>query len=320
MRPKLVLSAISAVLAISLLGATGASAATEVGNRCAANTSTGPQTLVSLANGGGNPLPATIPSAGVITRWSFSVGLPVGPELSLFETLKIFRPTGLPQQLLVAGESSKERITGGTQTFSTRIPVKAGDLIGALAEVPPSTGTVYCETGNSGDRVGVITGTAPAGSTVTIEGEEGGLQNPVVVFVEPDADNDGFGDETQDACPQSAAFQTPCPPVVLSTSTQVKKGSVTIIVTSSTAAPVTVKGVAKLGKGKKAKLNGGTQNMIPGTLAKFRLFFTKGLKNKLKELTPQQKLTLKVNVTGTSVSGAVTKKTLKVKLKGQAKG
>jgi len=75
--------------------------------------------------------------------------------------------------------------------------------------------------------------------------------------------------------------------------------------------------VAKLGKGKKAKLNGGTQNLVPGTLSKFRLFFTKGLKNKLKELSPQKKLTLKVTVSGTSVAGAVTTKTLKLKLKGQ---
>ncbi len=67
-------------------------------------------------------------------------------------------------------------------------------------------------------------------------------------------------------------------------------------------------------------MNGGTQNLLPGTLNKYRLFFPKGLKNKLKELTSQQKVTLKVNVTGTSVSGAVTTKTLKLKLKGQAKG
>jgi hypothetical protein len=152
---------------------------------------------------------------------------------------------------------------------------------------------------------------------VTSEGEEAGLQVPITVAVEPDADNDGFGDETQDQCPQSAAFQTPCPPVTLSTSKQVRKGSVVIVVTTDTPAPVTVKGVVKLGGGKKAKLNGGTKSLTPGTLGKFTLRFTKKVKNKLAELSPKQRLTLKATVTGTSVSGAVTTKTLKVKLKGQ---
>jgi hypothetical protein len=319
MRPKLVSAAIGAALAISLLGATGASAATEVGNRCAANESAGGVVMISLASAPGNP-PATIPSAGVITRWSFSVGIPVEPGTALSETLKIFRPTGLPQQFQVIGESSPQAITGGTQTFPTRISVKAGDLIGALATVGGATGAVFCNTGAPGDRVGLITGSAPLGSTSTLAGEGGGLQNPIVVSVEADADNDGFGDETQDQCPQSAAIQTACPPVSLSTTKQVRKGSVTIIVTTSTAAPVTVKGVVSLGKGKKAKLNGGTKMLTPGTLGKFKLKFTKKVKTRLAELPRKQSLTLRTTVTATSVSGAVTTKKLKIKLKGQAKG
>jgi hypothetical protein len=321
MRTKFIPAALAAAFVVSLLGVASASAATEAGNRCSANTSTGPVMFVSLANGPGNPLPAGIPSAGVITRWTFSIGLPVPPEGLLLETLKVFRPTGLPQQLLVVGESGAERITGGTQTFSTRIPVKAGDLIGALAAVPPETGTVFCETGNPGDRVAVIEGgTASAGSTVTIAGEEGGFQNPIVVFVEPDADNDGFGDETQDQCPQSAAVQAACPlPVTFSTFKQVKKGSVTVVVTPSAASTVSVNGVVKLGKGKKAKLSAGTQILAPALQGKFKLFFTKKVKKELKELSRKKSLTLNVTISGTNITGLPTTKTLKVKLKGQAK-
>jgi len=315
MRPKLILAAVSAVLAISLLGASGASAATEAGNRCTGNAAEEDLTLYGAANAPGNPLSATIPVSGVITRWNFNI-VPVEPGF-IVQALKILRATGVPSQFQVIGESSQEPISGGSNTFSARIPVKAGDFIGTTGRVEGENEAVYCNTGNSGDRLGVINGNPPLNSTATGETEVAGVQVPITVSVEPDADNDGFGDETQDLCPQSAAFQAACPPVALSTSTQVKKGSVTVIVTSSTAAPVTVKGVAKLGKGKKAKLNGGTQNLIPGTLSKFRLFFTKGLKNKLKELSPQKKLTLKVTVSGTSVSGAVTTKALKLKLRGQ---
>jgi len=315
MRFKLIAAAISAALAISLLGAAGASAATQAGNNCTANRGEENLTLYGLANGPGNPLSATIPVSGVVTKWTFNA--PPELEPGFFnQTLKILRRVG-GNQFQVIGESASSPISGGLNTFSTRVPVLAGDIIGTVGSVKGSIVTLYCETGNPGDRLGVIKGNPSPGSIASQTEEGAGFQSPVTVFVEPDADNDGFGDETQDACPQSAALQTPCPPVTLSTSTQVKTNSVTVIVTSSTAAPVTVKGVAKLGKGKKAKMNGGTQNLLPGTLNKYRLFFTKGLKNKLKELPPSKKVTLKVNVTGTSVSGAVTTKTLKLKLKGQ---
>jgi hypothetical protein len=311
------MAAVVAALAISALGASSASAATQAGNNCVGNEVAENYTLFGLANGPGNPPSATIPVSGVVTKWTFNAE-PALPGGLVSQRLKILRSVG-SKQFQVIGESALSSISGGLNTFSTRVPVHAGDFIGTNGSYEGFPFTFYCESGNPGDQLGVILGNPSVGSIAT-ESEGGpGYQVPVTVFVEPDADNDGFGDETQDACPQSAAFQTPCPPVALSTSTQVKKGSVTVLVTSSAAAPVTVKGVAKLGKGKKAKLNGGTQNLLPGTINKYRLFFTKGMKNKLKELTPQQKLTLKVTVSGASVSGAVTTKTLKVKLKGQAK-
>ena len=313
---KLRLIAVAAAT-MSLFAASNASAATEVGNRCSANDSTGPAMFVSLANGAGNPLPATIPSSGVITRWSFSIALPIGPETALFETLKVFRPTGVPQQLLVAAESSKERATAGNQSFSTRIPVQAGDLIGALAEVPPATGSVFCNTANPGDRVAAIAGTAPAGSTVSVVEEIEGIQNPVVVSVEPDADGDGYGDETQDACPQSASTQAACPVVKLSSTATVKKKLVTLALTSTVAADVTVNGKVPLGKGKKAKLKGGTKAVVPGAFTKFTLRFPAKLVKRLEELPPSKKLTLTITSSAPNVAGAPTKKTIKVKLKGQ---
>jgi len=318
MRPKLISAAVSAVLAVSLLGATGASAATEAGSKCAANTTGGGNTWISLRNAPSSPISPTISVTGVVTRWTFNVGIPL-PPVTFSTALKILRGTGTPKQFQVVADTGQVPISGGTNSFSARIPVQAGDYVGTFGRVPEGPITLVCSTSNPGDKSAILEGDVPLGSTGTAPAEPEAVQIPLVVFVEPDADNDGYGDETQDLCPLSAAVQAvACPPVVLSTATQVKKGSVTVIVTTSTAAPVIVKGVAKLGKGKKAKLNGGTQNLLPGTLNKYRLFFTKGLKNKLKEMSPDKKLTLKVNVTGTSVSGAVTTKTLKLKLKGQA--
>jgi len=309
MRFKLISAAISAALAISLLGAAGASAATEFGDNCTGTEPTGAPITVFEISSASNPLSTAAPVAGVITKMKVNL---VSAAPSFPVSLKVLRQIG-PNTVQIIGEANGN-IAGGASSIDARIPVQAGDRLGFFS--PSSFGLVVCE--GAGDSiVGVYEGGGSVGGTATFGSGTAPFRVPLFAAIEPDADGDGFGDETQDLCPQSAAFQTPCPPVALSTSTQVKKGSVTVLVTSSTATPVTVKGVAKLGKGKKAKMNGGTQNMVPGTLSKFRLFFTKSLKNKLKELDPNRKLTLKVTVTGTSVSGAVTTKTLKVKLKGQ---
>jgi len=318
MRSKLVSVAIGATLTLSLLGATGASAATEAGNSCTGNSAEDDLTLYGVANAPGNPLSATIPVNGVITRWNFNI-VPLEPGFSITQKLKILRATGTPSQLQVIGESPQEPISGGLNTFSTRIPVHTGDFIGTTGQIEGENEAVYCNTGNSGDRLGVIGGDPPLNSTATIETEVAEVQVPITVSVEPDADNDGYGDESQDGCPQGAAFQTACPLVTLSTTKQVNRGSVVIVVTTDTPAPVTVKGVVKLGKGKKAKLNGGTKSLTPGTLGKFTLKLSKKVKSKLAELDPKRSLTMKATVTGTNLTGTVTTKTLKVKLKGQAK-
>jgi hypothetical protein len=312
------LAAVLTATAAMLLAAGGtASAATEFGDTCSADSAApGPYSLVTLSSPGSG-LPLTAPISGVITKVKVNNQIPF--PFNVPTLVKVLRSAG--GNSYTAINQVTVQVGNGQTTADSRMPVQAGDRLGLRGtpfsyEGSPIEGiSLYCEEvpgilGATLQEVGV-------GSTANFEPATEG-RVPLAAVIEPDADNDGFGDETQDACPQSAAFQTPCPPVTLSTSTQVKKGSVTIIVTSSTAAPVTVKGVAKLGKGKKAKMNGGTQNLLPGTLNKYRLFFTKGLKNKLKELPPSKKVTLKVTVTGTSVSGAVTTKTLKLKLKGQA--
>lgn len=317
MRLKLVPAAVAAALAILLLGAGSASAATEAGNNCVGN-KTAAATVIALTNGPSSPLPTTIPSNGVVTRWRVSV-IPVPPDVIATETLKILRPTGVPKQFQVVGESAPVSLVSGTSIHATRIPVQAGDYIGGSVNSSGTTGGLFCETGDPGDRAGFIPENPGIGATGTVALEEGGFQLPIVVSIEPDADNDGFGDETQDACPQSATTQGACPAVVLSTTKLVRKGSVTVVVTSSTAAPVTVKGVVKLGKGKKANLNGGTQTLAPGVLGRFTLKFTKKVKAKLKELPPKRSVRLNVTVSGASVAGAITTKALKIKLKGQAR-
>ncbi len=301
--------------ALVLLAAQPAAAATEVGNKCIGNTSTSEYTLISLANAPGDPLPARAPGGGVVTRWTFNV-VPI-PSGILSQTLKVFRSTGAPGQFQVVGESTPSPIASGLNTFSTRIPVQAGDFFG----ISGAPANVFCETGNAGEVIGAIPGNPTTGSPANVAIEANELQLPITAAIEPDADNDGYGDETQDKCPQSAAFQTECPVVTVDLSSAIKKkGSVVVLLTTDSTAPVKVSGTAKLGKGKKAKLSGGTKTVAPGKITRFTLKFTKKLKKKLAELTTKQSLQLKVTASATDLVGRVAKDTLKVKLKGQAHG
>jgi hypothetical protein len=313
MRFKFTTTVIAAAMSISLLGAAGASAATEFGDTCIGNEPTeAPATFFELS-ASNNPLPTAAPVSGVITRLKVNLS----PEAPTFPvSLKVLRQTG-PNTVQIVGEANGN-VAGGSNNLSARIAVQTGDRLGFFS--PSTFGAVICEEeGGTGVLGAYEGGGSPGASTTFVSIPVTGARVPLSAVIEPDADNDGFGDETQDACPQSATTQTACPPVALSTGKQVRKGSVTIVVTSSTAAPVSVLGVVKLGKGKKATLNAGTQNLAPGVPGKFTLKFTKKVKKKLKELPPKRSVRLNATVSGTSASGAVTIKALKLKLRGQAK-
>lgn len=309
------------ITALPLLITQSAAASIEVGNKCVANDAEKNLTIFGTANGPGSPLPATIPSAGVITRWTFNS--PSVPPGVLNQKLKVVRPAGGPGQVQIAGESVLEPIVTGLSTFSTRVPVQAGDRLGTYG-IATSGGTtepitLFCEPAGAGDRADALAGDPSVGSSVTGLGEHANTQVPITAVVEADADSDGFGDETQDKCPQSASAQGDCPTVAIDASSAIKrKGSVVILVTTSSAAPVATAGTVNLGKGKKAKLNGGTQTVSPGKISRFTLKFPGGLKAKLAKLDAKRTLQLKVTVTATDLVGRVTTDILKARLRGQA--
>jgi hypothetical protein len=311
-----------------------ASAATVVGSNCAANTSS-LGGVVSLKNPPGYPLPSAIPSAGVITSWTFNLGLPIPAEVGASEQLKVFAPTGGSNQLKVVGESLLSPVGQGTTILPTRIPVQNGDLLGSIVVVSQGgkveQGALFCETKDPGDEIGLIGLDPELGATVTPAATEAGFQNPVTVTVEPDADGDGYGDETQDKCPTDASTQGTCPappvppvppappkaapPITLSASAAAKKGLVTVTLTSTAQATVTVGGSVKVGTGKTAKLPGSTQIVAPGSLAKFTILFPATLKAALKQTPTSKRLALSLSATA---PGATTTN-VAVKLPGQLK-
>lgn len=147
----------------------------------------------------------TVPSAGVITAWSIQGGVN-GGQLKF----KVLRPATPAGSYTTVAESPITTVVPATlQTFPTRIPVLAGDRLGyAMTAV---TGPSCFITGGAYEARSFF-GDPPPGVTAAYF-SLGAWHLDLAARLEADADGDGFGDETQDGCPTSAATQGPCPAV-----------------------------------------------------------------------------------------------------------
>jgi uncharacterized repeat protein (TIGR01451 family) len=137
---------------------------------------------------------------GVITSWSFKAS-------SGGDALQVLRPQ--PNGTYVdVGDSAPEPAAGGNTiaTFATRLPVQAGDAIGLFNN---SNALVIGHTTSAANVVhefDPFVGATPATPSSSTDHSELELQ----ATVENDADDDGFGDETQDQCPIDPLLQTAC--------------------------------------------------------------------------------------------------------------
>jgi hypothetical protein len=141
-----------------------------------------------------------VPSDGVITSWSFQAS-PSPPTLKF----KLARPAG-GNNYTIVGESDLATPTASTiSSFPIRLPARAGDVIGFRVDT-----VGHCGLNGTTNTLAAVLGDPPVGSTANYVTGAGQLD--LAATLEADADNDGFGDETQDACPADTAVQAlPCP-------------------------------------------------------------------------------------------------------------
>lgn len=310
-------------LAALLLAAPGASASESAGWSCTANDSESNWTLLASGSSG-IPMMPSIPPEGpkVITGWEVQVGPGLG---AVPQRLEVFEVRSEFSDYEKIGESAPEILVEGTNSFSTRIPVDEGDSVGLYGP----NGTLLC-----GKESGAISmlyeGAVATGETKQFKGaiEVG---TPVIVIVEDDRDGDGYGDETQDRCPTSAAYQGDCPVVTLTANGKARKRSILVRVSASSQASVDVLGQVgwnfqpkrkpKPGKGKTARLivslSGGTKTVISGETARFTVPLPKTVLRRLGRLEPSKSLKAKITVLATSVANQTFSRRLVVKLKGQ---
>ena len=144
----------------------------------------------------GNPAGAnyTVPAGGgVITGWAGQLG--TGSSAATFR-FKIARDAG-GGQLKVVGSvpGTVPGSSSGRFAFPAKIPVQAGDVLGIFV---PAGGPVV---GGLSDGVLVDVAGEPADGVPFTAGSPASAHIGISATLEPDADGDQFGDESQDACP-----------------------------------------------------------------------------------------------------------------------
>lgn len=145
----------------------------------------------------------TAPVSGVIVRWRIGGGTP-GPV-----RLRVIRPLG-SGTFTGAGTGIQQTTTGGVvDVFPDRLPISAGDTIGVDND---NSALIFTEPFAIGLRIGdfdpfLSDGASPIAPT----GSKDLLKLQVNADIEADADNDGFGDETQDRCVGVTGSINGCP-------------------------------------------------------------------------------------------------------------
>jgi hypothetical protein len=180
-------------------GATTLGATPTADNGCAGDT-----TYIQSQSPGA---PYTAPFDGVITSWSYR---PAGGPPDQIK-LKVGHPApgsdlNLDADFAIVGESGLETPIANTlNTYPTRITTHAGDDIGFYLSASGGD----CETTDSTYHNQFNNQDVLPGTTQPFLREGGQLS--VSAVLEPDADHDGFGDNTQDQCPTNGSTQGPCP-------------------------------------------------------------------------------------------------------------
>jgi hypothetical protein len=159
------------------------------------------------------------PIDGVVVRWRVRRGSGPGVMIADTITLRVLRPTGQTNEFTAVGTSEPHMVPGGSNDpvnvyeYPTQLPIAAGDRVGLGTTVGEFTalstaGASYLT------RINALTD----GQTATFAA--GAFPNQQVLInadIEPDCDQDGFGDETQDPeltgpnCPPPTPPPTPQP-------------------------------------------------------------------------------------------------------------
>jgi hypothetical protein len=150
------------------------------------------------------------PFDGVVVRWR------VLTRNTSDYGIRVVGPT-TGSSFKVLGSSATEHVAfapsptiGGITTFQTRLPIPAGGYVGLATASMSQPESVFPSPGSTLAKL-------HDGLDGTIYNESGAISTQELAYdadIEPDADHDGYGDITQDSCPNAAtAHDGQCPVV-----------------------------------------------------------------------------------------------------------
>jgi len=198
-RASLSLATLAIVTVFALVAPSGVFAATTIGQTfipTQAGSCDGVPEQEVIQTGRTDGISYSMPSAGVLTSWSFQAA----GQTTL--TVRAFHPTGTPHQYRVIADGGPLQTVGPNSfnSFPTRIPVEAGDFIG----IRSTSGT--CRSAPAvGDTFDFRVGTStPFGMNGDFMSGINAVYD-IAARLEPDCDGDGLGDESQDTNVSSCA-------------------------------------------------------------------------------------------------------------------
>jgi hypothetical protein len=146
----------------------------------------------------------TAPADGVIVAWRIRVG---GSSNAQLVELRVIRGTGAAST--GAGSSQAESVPAapGIYAFAAALPIAAGDFIGIDVLPSGTTGTFFGAGPPGTQRENWTPPLADGESRAPNSSNSGGVS--INADIEPDCDQDGLGDETQD--PDTSSCNPPPP-------------------------------------------------------------------------------------------------------------
>jgi hypothetical protein len=172
---------------------------------------------------------------GVITAWSYQAGS--APFIQM--QLKVANPAEPPGNFVIVGESEIETPAANTlNTFKTQISIdsisESGPVLGFWVRSQDAPVGANCMRFPPADyRVTFATGNIPvnesAGTWIPVPNPTG-IQLDVAAVLEPDADSDEFGDESQDTClPPAVRVDCDPPETTITDGPRLKRGTSTAV-------------------------------------------------------------------------------------------
>jgi hypothetical protein len=205
---------------------------------------------------------------------------------------------------------------GGVKQFDTRLQVAAGDGIGIDCTGNPA---IAARTGVAGATYVVFGGIPADGDTPTGSPDASGIEHLFNATMEADVDNDVYGDETQDGCPQQTATHAACATAFTATAKR-RKRSVEVTATIPGGGTVSVgdardesltASVAKKRKPRFKKASVSRSTTTTGAVA-LTVKLTKAGKARLKS---EGELKARIKIVYAPSAGVSGSETVKVKLK-----